>query len=428
MIFEPQSKNRKILILISAAILLVGGAVWYARNERPTEQGSFATTTAFGDVMVGGLKVEIDPDLQLEVFSVTDQNNKPEVFDIGWQWVVGEHAPGGIIIRGTWDKNEDGIFIALPEAEKFARIKDAEGAPTPYFTTGNKIYIFKTGVTEKKDTLGRPLPTPFLIVDADPQTFVPGLGGNFNHLAKDKNRVYIQGVADQLIDPATLVVIKGWPEYLSYFFKDKNHVYDLRTDSGSRKPYTITPYDPTTFQIFEKAYGYTKDKNGVYYEDKKITGADTKTFDVITDPPLSGGKAMYATYSYSKDAANVYFLGELVAGADPKTFVAVDMRGLYSHYYGKDGRAVFEGTTTLPFLDPKTFKPLWFPIYEGCGPSKYVRDATRVLYEKEIVPGADPETFEPLINGYGKDKRGIYKGIQFDPALPMDFKPVCDYG
>jgi hypothetical protein len=44
------------------------------------------------------------------------------------------------------------------------------------------------------------------------------------------------------------------------------------------------------------------------------------------------------------------------------------------------------------------------------------------------VPGADPETFESLINGYGKDKRGIYNGLQFDSTLPKDFKPVCDYG
>ena len=47
--------------------------------------------------------METDPDTTLEVWSIPDPNNKPEVIDIGWQWMVAERVFGGLVIRGTWD-------------------------------------------------------------------------------------------------------------------------------------------------------------------------------------------------------------------------------------------------------------------------------------------------------------------------------------
>ena len=55
-------------------------------------------------------------------------------------------------------------------------------------------------------------------------------------------------------------------------------------------------------------FKYAKDKNNIYYSDKKIVGADSKTFTLL-------GKS-----SYSKDKNNVYYEGEKIENADIETF------------------------------------------------------------------------------------------------------------
>ena len=60
--------------------------------------------------------------------------------------------------------------------------------------------------------------------------------------------------------------------------------------------------------------------------------------------------------------------------------------------------------------------------------SHYVKDATHVFFQQTVVPNADPDTFKTLINGYGRDKNGIWEGTSFRPDLPKDFQPVCNYG
>src|SRR3989344_3316609 len=154
----------------------------------------------------------------------------------------------------------------------------------------------------------------------------------------------------------------------------------------------------------------------------------TNTFQVLTTPKLSAGKADHATYSYSKDIKNVYYLGQIIPNAEPETFIPIDTGGSYAHYYGKDNVSVYEGIIAIPFADPKTFKPLWYPIYEGCGPSKYSIDATHVFFERNIVPGADPTTFKALILQYGRDKNGLWFKDKLETEMPEGFEPVCNYG
>jgi len=478
MFFEHASKNKKTILIASIALVVIGGILYFyggnktknierdwtaiaaelkeclpksdtESHERCQELISLIQDyddcvasgfsimksnpsqcgTPDGRVFMEGLKVETDPDTTLEVWSIPDPNNKPEVIDIGWQWMVAERVFGGLVIRGTWDRNDQGVFIPVQNADKFTRIKNSEGAPTPYFTTGDKIYIFKTDADSKKAVAtNTPIPTPLLITGADIQTFVPGISHDLSYISKDKNRVYIHGVSDASVDAGTLTAVEGMDYFFQYFFKDKNHVYDARTYQDQSIPYKITQYDPGTFEIFNGIYGYTKDKNGVYYEDGKIIGADPNTFQVLTTPKLSAGKADHATYSYSKDIKNVYYLGQIIPNAEPETFIPIDTGGSYAHYYGKDNVSVYEGIIAIPFADPKTFKPLWYPIYEGCGPSKYSIDATHVFFERNIVPGADPTTFKALILQYGRDKNGLWFKDKLETEMPEGFEPVCNYG
>lgn len=405
MIFEYTLKNKKILLLIFAALLITGEILYATRIGKKQNNSELSSTTP------------------MQVVSIPDPYTKQGVIDIGWQWMLAEQAPEGLIVRGTWDRNEQGVFVILPDANKFTRIKNAEGAPTPYFTTGDKIYIFKTDKNSKKASTNTPIPIPFLISGADIKTFVPGISNDLAYISNDKNFVYIRGISDTSLDPQSIASVEGD----RYLFKDKNGVYDSRTEYNSSDLYRKNQYDPATFIIFD-TYGYTKDKNGIYFEDKKIEGVDPQTFEVLTHPALSAGKATFAVYSYSKDVMNVYYLGQIIPNADPKTFVPVDTGGAYAHYYGKDKALVYEGTTTVPYADPKTFKPLWYPIYEGCGPSKYSVDATHVFFERSIVSGADPVTFKALILQYGRDKNGLWFKDKLETGMPKDFEPVCNYG
>ncbi|MBE8725852.1 DKNYY domain-containing protein [Flavobacterium hungaricum] len=54
-------------------------------------------------------------------------------------------------------------------------------------------------------------------------------------------------------------------------------------------------------------YDFSKDKNGVYYNFKKIAGADSSNFEILSD-------------QYSKDKQNVYFEDVILKGADAEKF------------------------------------------------------------------------------------------------------------
>lgn len=67
-------------------------------------------------------------------------------------------------------------------------------------------------------------------------------------------------------------------------------------------------------------YDFSKDKNGVYYDFRRINEADYSSFEILSD-------------QYSKDHQNVYFEDVILEGADPEKFK-------FSSEYGKweDGK------------------------------------------------------------------------------------------
>ena len=83
----------------------------------------------------------------------------------------------------------------------------------------------------------------------------------------------------------------------------KNVYYDGRRIEGA---------DVNTFEVIEPCvFGYSKDKVSVYYEDKKIPGSDPKTFEILGEN------------GYSKDKNNAYFGNFIINGADIKSFKAL---------------------------------------------------------------------------------------------------------
>ena len=184
---------------------------------------------------------------------------------------------------------------------------------------------------------------------------------------------------------------------------------------------------------------YAVDNSAHAYYDGKLISADGTTLEILKGS-LTIMKG-YISYLYARDAHTVYYAGEPLPGAAPATFQPIE-NGAGAHYYGTDGRTVYFGSKPIAGADPKTFKILWQTIYEGCSKSNYTEDATHVYYGKfdspistfitpsatTIVPGADSTTFVSLLNGFGKDNRGYYKGATYIGPTIDQKELVCTYG
>lgn len=410
----------KALFFLCGAVILLGTGTyaWLSAYPRSTIV-----------ILPNGQSMPIFPAPQPPQ-TMPDPYSQPGMIAVVYSGVLVKHAAGGVLVKGVWSSDDQGIFIAIPDADDFHQMKNPEGALTPYYKAGDTIYMF-TGTSTKRSANDLPLPTPVSISGADTATFVPGLLPQLLFIAKDKNHVYISGVPDSTIDAKTLAVVPN----REYLFRDAFHVYKY---TGGPANYEITPFDPQTITFFSEYDNldsaldneYIKDKNGVYFGEEKIAGADPATFTVFTSPKLLALRDSGIVYSYAKDKGRVYFKGVVMPSADPDTFAPVvnDSGGRYTYFYGKDASVVYEGTTTIPGLDPNSFKVLWTPTYEGCGSAMYIKDATHVFYKQAPLSGADAGTFESLIGDYGRDKNGMWEGTKFRSDLPKDFQPVCNYG
>lgn len=125
--------------------------------------------------------------------------------------------------------------------------------------------------------------------------------------AKDKNGVYVwenRGWKKlEGIDPITFQIINISGSAHRYL-KDKNGIYNIDGDSDNLVLEKL-PYDPQTYEVINQLY--SKDKNNIYYSNRKIIGADLPTFQIGSD-------------GFSKDKNNVYYENKKLKGIDVKTF------------------------------------------------------------------------------------------------------------
>jgi hypothetical protein len=229
--------------------------------------------------------------------------------------------------------------------------------------------------------------------------------------------------------------------------KDKNHVYFTPALSGTLIPFPHA--DPATFQYLgarylkDKNYGYcgpqrflidpstftykdhvAKDKDHVYFCEKKVADADPETFQWV------GG-------SYYKDDDSVYYndpndspdsFEGRIDGASPRSFEYIES-GLVSEYYAKDKTHVYHNGSIIPDADAATFQAVG---------GNYFKDRANVFYygshpyfAKIVgrIDGADPATFEhidanSLLAHYAKDKAHVYlDGVVVPGADPATFVP-----
>ena len=252
---------------------------------------------------------------------------------------------------------------------------------------------------------------------ADPKTFEI-INGNF---ARDDKNLYIFGYKMDGIDPKTF-------ETLNYeMIKDKNGVYFLENISEENenseiktKKLNLKGLDLRSFKKVDDSDYYFKDKNSIYYEDSgnlhKIENADLKTFKDLD-------------YNFAKDKNNIYYKNKKLDGIDAASFEKIefnfikDKNGLYKIDEDEEKNEI----KLIPLNEKVNLEN-----FEEIG-GNYYKDDKNLYYfgenEFKKIDGSDPNSFEYDNENYtfiAKDKNNVYfdgekvKGIDVKSAEGID--------
>ena len=101
------------------------------------------------------------------------------------------------------------------------------------------------------------------------------------------------------------------------YARDRSSVYFHDMLCG--KPRAIRHADPATFEVLDAADSISRDKNSVFWEERRTKGADPASLEV-----LGGG--------YYRDRVRVYYAERALPEADRDTFTVVDA----NHYLARD--------------------------------------------------------------------------------------------
>ena len=156
-----------------------------------------------------------------------------------------------------------------------------------------------------------------------------------DEFSRDKNNVYYYGNKMKGINPDGFEFVgRDFKnnEDIIFFLKTKDKVYVLKNKAG-KEVYEIVPlnFDANSFKYSNadnsyesESIGYFQDKNGVYYFDvfrldelnpnkvfAKVEGADTSSF-------------VQLMFGYAKDKNKVYIEEREIKGADPESFKIIE--------------------------------------------------------------------------------------------------------
>ena len=242
-----------------------------------------------------------------------------------------------------------------------------------------------------------------------------------DYFARDDKNVYIFGYKLDGIDPKTF-------EALNYeMIKDKNGVYFLENISEENenseiktKKLNLKGLDLRSFKKVNDSDYYFKDKNSIYYEDSgnlhKIENADLKTFKDLD-------------YNFAKDKNNIYYKNKKLDGIDAASFEKIefnfikDKNGLYKIDEDEEKNEI----KLIPLNEKVNLEN-----FEEIG-GNYYKDDKNLYYfgenEFKKIDGSDPNSFEYDNENYtfiAKDKNNVYfdgekvKGIDVKSAEGVD--------
>ena len=317
------------------------------------------------------------------------------------------------------DRESDGITYKV-------KVLDTKGIDIPsfeffgdfynkYFKDKDNIYFLKdkdniyflNGKDDKMEfeKLAGANPKTFEIID--------------DYFARDDKNLYIFGYKLDGIDPKTF-------ETLNYeMIKDKNGLYFLEDIEKENKNIEIKVRKLNVkgldLKTFENIDGdYYKDKNNVYYklDDNfyKLENADLKTFKILDSSYTGYG-------NFSKDKNYIYLNNKKLEEIDAKTFEKMwanlirDKNGIYK-IEEDDGKYKFKIVPINEKIDFKNLKSLdW----------GYFKDSKNIYYfdndKFEKIEGADANSFEKVeYSSLYKDKNYVYYNGK--KIVGMDFKDI----
>ena len=225
--------------------------------------------------------------------------------------------------------------------------------------------------------------------------------------SKDKNGVYVwenRGWKKlEELDPITFQIINVSGSVRQYL-KDKNGIYFIDGDSDNLVLEKL-PYDSQTFEVINQLY--TRDKNNIYYSDRKIIGADLSTFQIGSD-------------GFSKDKNNIYLRGKRILGIDKDTVKIIELP------YIEDKNNVYYENKKIEGADKNTFELTY--DFGSVVNRYYSKDKNNVYYENKKLKDIDVKTFKKVSrlvdNFLIEDKNGFYIVEKDGSVAPIDGKEV----
>ena len=329
-------------------------------------------------------------------------------------------------------QNTEGVDVATLESLGKSSFKD-------YFKDKNNVYIV---ASEREFISADSINTKlnfYKLIGANPKTFE--LIHNFG---KDDKNVYFLDKKLKGIDAKTF-------EEISFsIVKDKNglHILLNSDDSGIKtRNLKISGLDLKTFKKLEN--GYYKDKNNIYYDlDNNLStikNADLATFEVLNSPYSS---SIY----FAKDKNNVYYQNKKIDGLVADGFEQIqsnfikDRNGIYKFEEDENEKSLkitpinakidFENLKELDwkyfgddkniyYFDENDFKKLDnadVNSFERIEYTGFFKDKNNVYYDGEKVEGIDMNSIE-VINGMCiKDKNSVfYQGKKLEKISSNNF-------
>ncbi|TPG45212.1 DKNYY domain-containing protein [Flavobacterium pectinovorum] len=242
--------------------------------------------------------------------------------------------------------------------------------------------------------------------------------------AFDKNGIYVKGEFIK-IDTTGFIVL-GNNKAMDFLWKTKTKVFKNSTELKGVDAATFEPNRSQTFNTREDTQ-YYKDKNFIYYFDKKIEGSDGATANTYPNDfchdknyIYSGGEIaiynkepyQYVNYHFSKTKKYVFYRGATFPNMNTDSLTGL------SGNYAKYGNSVYYEDRITPMQLKKNAK---IKIWEVFFHDDYITDGTDIFYQGIKLNGKyDIASFGFFISlPCFYDKNGIYER-KFDKDLKKD--------
>lgn len=262
---------------------------------------------------------------------------------------------------------------------------------------GDAIYIINPGYVVYQDCNTRTILHPDMV------SFKTMEWREAARFAIDKNGVYFEGKLIKT-DTAGFELIRGNYEKSHYIWKTKRVVYDNQSE--------IKDADASTFIALNGNATYFKDKNSVYYLNKRIPIADVKSFNGLYDKAWTYSADTVLTYHGKK----LHSINHSLAKTDDEvvyllkmTIVkSIDLQSLkgISSSYSADRYHVYCDTTVVEGAEyHQELVKTWEQVN-----TVILTDGYRFyLHDMPFESGLDPATFHMFrYSDLFYDKNGVY--------------------